>query len=218
MNEIWQGLRGTHPIVEFHDIRTETGATDRYLELVEGPLGDACVRNGGGMMGQFRVDLHENRLIVLRRFGDMIDRRQALGRFHASPTWSRHRAELAGLEREASVLLTRAVAPSSGTRPLRYGEGVTLMISELRFAEQVGNYHLWLRLMLRKAGLDPIAAFATLESVIVVPAVPVVKNRTHHVALLPQGGRVPPMPAALRDMLRFSPEILSLQPAAALVW
>lgn len=218
MNEIWQGLRETHPIVEFHDIRTEPGAADRYLELVEGPVGDSYVRNGGAMLGQFRVDLHENRLIVLRGFPDMIARRQALGRFHASPAWTRHRAELAGLERESNVLLTRAVAPSSGTRPLRYGEGVTLMISELRFSEQVGNYHLWLRLMLRKAGLDPIAAFATLESVNDVPAVPVVKNRTHHIALLPQGGRVPPMPTALRDMLRFSPEILSLQPAAALVW
>ena len=218
MNEIWQGLRGNHPIVEFHDIRTEAGRAERYLELAEGPVGDAFSRNGGAMLGQFRVDLHENRMILLRGFADTIDRRQALGRFHASPAWSRHRAELAGLEREANVLLTRAVAPSSGTRPLRYGEGVTLVISELRFAEQVGNYHLWLRLMLRKAGLDPIAAFATLESVNDVPAVPVVKNRTHHVALLQQGARVPPLPIALRDMLRFSPEILSLQPAAALVW
>ena len=218
MNEIWQGLRGDSPIVELHDIRTERDGADRYLELIEGPLADSYVRNGGAMLGQFRVDLHDGRMIVLRGYADMIDRRQTLGRFHASPAWTRHRAEMSGLVRDHSVLLTRAVAPSSGTRPLRYGQGYTLMISELRMAEQVGNYHLWLRLLLRKAGLDPVAAFATLESVNDVPAVPVVKNRTHHVALLPQGGRVPPLPPALRDMLRFSPEILSLQPAAALVW
>ena len=40
--------------------------------------------------------------------------------------------------------------------------------------EQIGNYHLWLRLLLRKAGMDPVAAFATLEAVNDVPAVPVV--------------------------------------------
>ena len=218
MNELWQGLREQSPIVEFHDIRAESGSADRYLELAEGPLGDSFARSGGAMLGQFRVDLHKDRVIVLRGYPDMISRRQTLGRFHESLAWTRHRAEMASLERSAGVILTRAVAPSSGTRPLRYGEGYTLMISELRFPEQIGNYHLWLRLLLRKSGLDPAAAFATLESVNDVPAVPVVKNRTHHIALLQQGARVPQLPRELRDMLRYPPEILCLQPAAALVW
>jgi len=218
MNELWQGLREQSPIVEVHDIRVERGAAERSLELTEGTLGDSFVRAGGTMLGQFRADLHPDRLIVLRGYPDMISRRQTLGRYHESLAWTRHRAEMASLERSAGVILTRAIAPSSGTRPLRYGEGYTLMMSELRFPEQIGNYHLWLRLMLRKSGLDPVAAFATLESVNDVPAVPVVKNRTHHIALLQQGARVPQLPSELRDMLRYPPEILCLQPAAALVW
>ena len=92
------------------------------------------------------------------------------------------------------------------------------MISELRFPEQIGNYHLWLRLLLRKAGLDPLAAFATLEAVNDVPAVPVVKNWAQHFALLPSDGTPPEWPAELRGMLRYAPEILTLQPAFALVW
>lgn len=127
-------------------------------------------------------------------------------------------AEVATLVRDSSVILSRSLAASSATRPLRAGDGYTALVSELRFAEQIGNYHLWLRLMLRKAELDPLAAFATLESVNDVPAVPVIRNRTHHIAILPQGGGVPPLPAELRDMLRYPPEILGLSPAPALVW
>ena len=67
---------------------------------------------------------------------------------------------------------------------MRPGEPLTALISELRFPEQIGNYHLWLRLLLRKAGIDPLAAFATLEAVNDVPAVPVVRNRSQHIALM----------------------------------
>jgi hypothetical protein len=218
MNQHWQGFSEPAPIVEFHDLRLEAGSAARYLELAEGPLAGEILSNGASPMGSFRVDLHENRVIVLRGFADMIARRQALGRFHASPTWARHREEAIGLTREHEVTLTRAIAPANGTRPLRLGTGYALMVSELRFPEAVGNYHLWLRLLLRKAGLDPVAAFATLEATNDVPVVPVIKNRTHHIALLPQGGRVPKLPPELRDMLRYPPEILSLQPAPALVW
>ena len=116
------------------------------------------------------------------------------------------------------MILTRTLAPSSATRPLRTGESCTAIVSELRFAEQIGAYHVWLRLMLRKAGLDPVAAYATLESVNDVPAVPVVRNRTHHIALVPETGSVPQLPPELRDMLRYPPEILHLAPAPALVW
>ena len=66
--------------------------------------------------------------------------------------------------------------------------------------------------------LDPLAAFATLESVNDVPAVPVVRNKTHHIALVPQSGNVPQLPPELRDMLRYPPEVLSLSPAPSLVW
>lgn len=214
----WLGLSEMLPIVEFHDIRAEKHKSDKYLGLVEGPLAAPFVGAGGALMGQFRVDSHPDRLVLLRGYSNMIQRRKALAAFHASPDWARHRAEATGLVRDSSVLLTRTLAPSSGTRPMRSGESYVAIVSELRVAEQLGNYHLWLRLHLRKAGLDPVAAYATLESVNDVPAVPVVRNRTHHIALIPQTGDVPQLPAELRNMLRYAPEILSLSPAPALVW
>ena len=115
-------------------------------------------------------------------------------------------------------MLTRTIAPAEGVRPNRPGEQLVAMISEVRFPEQIGNYHLWLRLLLRKAGMDPLAAFATLEAVNDVPAVPVVKNRSQHVVLMRSSGPPPELPPELRGMLRFAPEILGLEPALSLVW
>jgi hypothetical protein len=120
--------------------------------------------------------------------------------------------------RDSKVMLTRSIVPGDGVRALRGGEPLMALISEVRFAEQIGNYHLWLRLLLRKAGLDPVAAFATLEAVNDVPAVPVVRNRSQHIALLRGDGRMPELPAELRGMLRFVPEVLTLEPTHALVW
>ena len=50
-----------------------------------------------------------------------------------------------------------------------------------------------------------------------VPAVPVVKNRSQHIALLRSFGGVPELPPELRGMLRYPPEILGLEPALSLV-
>ena len=218
MNHQWLGVSELLQIVEFHDIRAERHKSDRYLGLVEGPLAAPFVGAGGALLGQFRVDTHHDRLFRLRGFPSMAARRETLAAFHAGTQWQRHRAEATGLVRDASVILTRSLVASSGTRPLHAGIGYNAIVSELRFAEQLGNYHLWLRLLLRKAGVDPLAAFATLESVNDVPAVPVIRNRTHHIALLAQHGEVPRLPPELRDVLRYPPEILSLSPAPALVW
>ncbi len=218
MNYQWLGLTELLPIVEFHDIRAENRRANTYLELVEGPLAAPFVGAGGAMLGQFRVGNHPDRVVLLRGFPSMLARRKALQMYLKSGEWQANRAALSALERESAVILTRSLSASSATRPLRSGDGYTAIVSELRFAEQLGNYHLWLRLLLRKAGIDPLAAFATLESVNDVPAVPVVRNKTHHIALVPQGGGAPPLPPELRDMLRFPPEILDLSPAPALVW
>jgi hypothetical protein len=218
MNYQWLGLNELHPIVEFHDIRAEKHKADNYLSLVEGPLAAPFAGAGGALMGQFRVDGHPDRIVLLRGFSSMLQRRRANETYLKSREWQANRATLSGWERDKSVILARTLAPSSGTRPMRTGESYIAIVSELRFAEQLGNYHLWLRLMLRKAGLDPVAAYATLESVNDVPAVPVVRNRTHHIALVPQTGDVPQLPPDLRNMLRHAPEILSLSPAPALVW
>jgi hypothetical protein len=218
MNYQWLGLSETLPIVEFHDVRAENGNGGRYLSLVEGRLAAPFVGAGGAMLGQYRVENHPDRVVLLRGYPSMPARRRANEAYLRSEEWRANRATVSGLLRESSVILTRSLTVSSATRPVRLGEGYTAVVSELRFPEQLGNYHLWQRLLLRKAGLDPVAAYATLESVNDVPAVPVVRNRTHHIALLPQDGGVPAMPPELRDMLRFSPEILRLSPAPTLVW
>lgn len=218
MNYQWRGQIEALPIVEFHDIRAENGRADSYLALIEGPLAAPFAGAGGGLMGQFRVEGHPDRVMLMRGFASVPARRRATEMYLKSSEWRANRAALLEQERHNSVILTRTLSPSSGTRPVRIGESCTAIVSELRFAEQIGAYHLWLRLLLRKAGLDPLAAHATLESVNDVPAVPVVRNRTHHIALVPQTGDVPQLPPELRGMLRYPPEILSLAPAPALVW
>ena len=218
MNFQWMNQNTACPVVEFHDIRTEKFRTDKYLCLVETRFAPALTAAGVTTLGQFRVENHPERLVLLRGFGGMPARKKALTSFHASPDWTVQRAESANLLKDQQVALTRTIAPADGVRPIRRDERLTLVISELRFPEQIGNYHLWLRLMLRKAGLDPLAAFATLEAVNDVPAVPVVKNRSYHIALLRSGGRPPELPPELRAMLRYTPEILELEPAFALVW
>ena len=218
MNFQWFGQNVPCPIVEFHDLKTEKFRSDRYLALVEDRLTAPMLAAGGVPLGQFRVENHPDRVILLRGFQSTESRRRALTAFHGSPGWTRHRAEAANLLRDERVLLTRAVVPADGLRAPRGGEQLVAMVSEVKFPEQVGNYHLWLRLLLRKAGMDPIAAFATLEAVNDVPAVPVVRHRSHHVALMRNGGRVPELPPDLRGMLRYPAEILTLEPAPALVW
>jgi hypothetical protein len=210
MNFQWLSASGPYPIVEFHDVRTERFKSDRYLSLVAG-------QPGGADLGQFTAAGHPDRLIALRGFAGTEARRRALTAFHASTNWTGRRAELADITRSSDVILTRAITPADGTRPMRPGESYQLLVSELRFPEQVGNYHLWLRLLLRKAGLDPVAAFATLESANDVPAIPVIRNRTHHIALMRMGQRPPELPPELRNMLRFPPEALVLEPAWMLV-
>lgn len=217
MNFTWIPAEKDHPIVEFHDVRTEKAQSEHYLDLIDG-LGGALAISGAHDLGQFRVAGHPDRLILLRGFASIPARRQALEAFHVTQDWSHQRANAASLVRNAEVILTRAVTPAAGIRALRGDEPITAIVSELRFAEQIGSYHLWLRLLLRKAGMDPIAAFATLEAVNDVPAVPVVKNRSQHIALIRSTGRVPSLPPELRNMLRYPPEILTLEPALTLVW
>ncbi|MEO6015058.1 MAG: hypothetical protein ABIQ30_15935 [Devosia sp.] len=209
MSMHWQGGNESFPIVEIHDVRTEKFRADRYLGLRA---------FGVPEIGQFRIAGEADRLISLRGFASMEARRKLLTEFHNGPDWAAQRREVADLTRSEEVVLTRAITPASGLRLTLPADGVQMLVSELRFPEQIGNYHLWLRLLLRKAGLDPIAAFATLESTNDVPAVPVVKNRTQHIALLRRGGAVSVLPRELRGMLRYAPEILTLEPALSLVW
>jgi hypothetical protein len=218
MNFQWQSLSEGYPIVEFHDVRTETGGAGPYLQTLDERLAAPLADAGGLAIGQYTVLGHPERLMVIRAFAGIESRRVTLERFHSRREWRAERAGLAELVRDTEVSLTRTIVPAAGLTALRARARQRLMVSELRFSEQVGNYHLWLRLLLRKAGLDPVAAFATLEAVNDVPAVPVLRNRTRHIAMLPPDRPVPDLPAELRCMLRYPPETLTLDPAPALVW
>jgi hypothetical protein len=218
MNYQWLNQASACPIVEFHDVRTERFKSDAYLSLHESRLTAPLVAAGGVDLGQFMVRGHPDRVVQLRGFAGMLARRRALTAFHAGDDWASERRAVTYLVRDSKVMLTRSIVPGDGVRAIRSGEPLVALISEVRFAEQIGNYHLWLRLLLRKAGMDPVAAFATLEAVNDVPAVPVVRNRSHHIALMRAGDRMPELPQELRGMLRFVPEVLTLEPTHALVW
>ena len=218
MNYQWLNQTSACPIVEFHDVRTERFKSDSYLSLVEQRLTAPLVAAGGVDLGQFMVRGHPDRIVQMRGFASMLARRKALTDFHAGEDWAAQRRAVSDLVKDNKVMLTRSIVPGDGIRAIRSGGPLLALVSEVRFAEQIGNYHLWLRLLLRKAGMDPIAAFATLEAVNDVPAVPVVRNRSQHVALMRADGRGPELPPELRAMLRFAPEVLTLEPTHALVW
>jgi hypothetical protein len=193
-------------IMDIDDFRAESG---RCAELT------ALMPLTGPMLGLYNVSGHPERLIGLRGYSGIEERRQALGGVLARRDWPEVRRSQADLARERSVHVVRAISPQSGPRPGAVADSqATLLLSDLRFPEQIGPYHLWLRLFLRKEGLDPIASFATLEIENDIPALPVVRHRTEHIALLPPTEEMPALPAELRNMLRSAPQALRLEPVA----
>jgi hypothetical protein len=145
-------------------------------------------------------------------------RQAALEAFYGGPVWAAHReAADACMADSDDVHLLRAVAPSTGlpaARAMAPAEGrrYLAMLSELRFPEGIGNYHNWLRLFLRKEGMDPLASFATLLATNNFPRLPVHQDRSMHLALMPFSGRLPELPRELRAALRRPPELMVLKP------
>ncbi|MEO6394973.1 MAG: hypothetical protein ABIO40_03600 [Devosia sp.] len=201
MNVQWVGAGAASHIVEFHNIRVERGRAADLLPIVPGH--DTSV--------YFAVAETPDRLMAINGYTDLAYRRRALLAAYADPGWPMLRRQRSDAIADESVHLMRALNPGG----LRLGpapRACLAIISELRFQEQIGNYHLWLRLFLRKAGMDPFASFATLEMENEFPAVPVRRNRSEHIALMRPSGPVPPLPPELRAMLRFQPECLMLEP------
>ena len=116
MNYQWLGQAEALPIVEFHDIRAENDKADSYLALIDGPLAAPFAAAGGGLLGQFRVAGHPDRVMLLRGFASMPARRRATEAYLKSREWRANRAALLEQERHSSVILTRSLAPSSSTR------------------------------------------------------------------------------------------------------
>lgn len=212
------------PIVELRRYQLRPGSFDSFVELFESRFIEHQEAVGARVLGSFAVEGHPDSLVWLRGFTHMQARKRALEAFYTSPTWTFHReAANAAIADNDDVHLLRAIAPEtgipfSGRRPapgeVRPGRPFRLMISELRFAEALGNYHLWLRLFLRKCGADPVASLGTLLAENNYPRLPVWQNRPAHVALLAGEVAVPELPPELRGMLRRPPEILALRPTA----
>lgn len=205
------------PIVELRRYRLHPGRREALIDLFEREFVVPQEAVGARVLGTFREVGKSDSFVWLRGFADMERRKAALEAFYDGPVWAKHRdAANATMIDSDNVHLLRAINPQGGLRLnelLRYpGSGYTLLVSELRFAEMLGNYHLWLRLFLRKEGASPIASFATLPAANNFPRLPVWQNRTVHVALLRNTGPLPALPPDLCASLRTEPEVIRLEP------
>lgn len=212
------------PIVELRRYTFHPGRRDEFIDLFESRFIEAQEAVGARVPGMFRIEGRPNQVVWLRSFVHHAARCAALEGFYGGPLWQFHRdACNATLIDNDDVHLLRAIAPEGGI-PLprrRPGPGedlparpYRLLISELRYPEWLGDYHLWLRLFLRKAGCQPVASLGTLPAENNYPRLPVWQGRPVHVALLAANGDVPPLPQELRNMLRADPEQLGLLPTA----
>ena len=217
--------RTRNPIVELRHYTLHPGRRDELIALFEDRLVEAQEAAGAAVLGTFAVEGDSDSFVWLRGFPDMPTRKSALASFYGGPVWRAHRdAANATMIDSDDVHLLRAIKPADGLplSGLRHppsgaewpAQRYRLLLSELRYPEFIGNYHLWLRLFLRKAGTDPIASFATLPVENNFPALPVWKNRHVHVALMRATGCLPALPAELAGMLRQPPEMLTLCPTA----
>ena len=215
----WLDADTDTPIVELRRYRLHPGTRETLIDLFEREFVVPQEAVGARVLGTFRDADRSDSFVWLRGFADMERRKAALEAFYDGPVWAKHRdAANATIIDSDDVHLLRAINPQGGLKLnelLRYpGSGYSLMISELHFAEMVGNYHLWLRLFLRKAGATPIASFATLPAQNNFPRLPVWQNRTVHVALLRNTPALPALPPDLRTWLRGEPEVIRLDPTA----
>lgn len=224
MNYQWLESSIETPVVELRRYRLHPGRREALIALFEERFIEPQEGAGARILGTFRVDKDPDSFVWLRGFTHFGARPAALGVFYGGPAWRANRdAANATMLDSDDVHLMRAISPEAGLPPElrlpRAGEKLpalrhTLLISELRYPEWIGNYHLWLRLFLRKAGADPLASFATLPAENNYPALPVWQNRHVHVALLRSAAPLPPLPTELMNMLRRAPETLVLSPTA----
>lgn len=212
------------PIVELRRYRLHPGRRDELIDLFEHRFIESQEAVGARVLGTFRVAASPDTFVWLRGFMHMDARRHALEAFYGGPVWRFHRdAANATMIDNDDVHLLRAIAPEGGI-PLKGrrpspGEKLPagtfrLLVSPLRYPEALGNYHLWLRLFLRKEGANVLASLGTLPAENNYPPLPVWQNRPVHVALIVGDGPAPVLPPDLRAMLRSDPEILRLEPTA----
>ncbi len=224
MNYQWLKTDVDTPVVELRRYRLQPGKREALIGLFEERFIEPQEAVGAKVLGTFRMEADSDAFVWLRGFTHMGARRAALEAFYGGSVWQANRdAANATMIDSDDVHLLRAIAPEgglpSGARLPRSGESgggirYTLLLSELRYPEWVGPYHLWLRLFLRKAGAAPVASFATLPAENNFPKLPVWKNRHVHLAVLKSAAPLPELPGELRNMLRREPERLIVSPTA----
>ncbi len=211
------------PVVELRRYRLRPGRRDALVGLFEERFIEPQEAAGARILGTFSVDGDPDGFVWLRGFTHHAARPGALVAFYGGPVWQAGReAADAAMIAGDDVHLLRAISPRGGLperRLPRRGERLpalrhTLVISDLRYPEWLGSYHLWLRLFLRKLGADPVASFATLMAENNYPALPVWRDRPVHVALIRSAAPLPPLPPELGNLLRSAPEIVMLTPTA----
>lgn len=213
----WNAQQSPALLLEWHALAAEPGAGAELATLLRRHLAPAARAAGMLDLGLFTLVGRPDHLLVLRGFADRPTRVAAYGRFLGSGNWQEARASFFSLVRRHEVALTRAIRPETGLPGQPLGPLLALR-SDLRDPDALGHFHLWQRLMLRQAGLDPLAAYATLEAINDVPAVPVTRHATTHFALMrDSAAHWPAMPPELLVSLRFPPEWLRLERVPALV-
>ena len=213
----WLQEEALTPVVELRNYRLAPGRRDRYIARFEEELIAPQEAVGAHVLGSFTLESDPDRFVWLRGFSHLAIRRVALESFYGGTAWRAARGAAETELVDGGVDLLRTITPAEGLvaarrerqpgPPLRH----TLLVSELRYPEWVGTYHLWLRLFLRKAGADPLASFATVPAENNYPAQPVT-NRQVHVALLRSAAPLPALPRELGNMLRMPPQTLVLTP------
>jgi hypothetical protein len=224
MNFQWLKTDVETPIVELRRYRLHPGRREALIDLFEERFIEPQEAVGAKVLGTFRTEADPDAFVWLRGFTHMSARKAALEAFYGGAVWQANRdAANATMIDSDDVHLLRAIAPEGGlpaeARLPRMGERTTairytLLLSELRYPEWVGQYHLWLRLFLRKAGADPLASFATLPADNNFPRLPVWANRHVHLSVLSSAAPIPDLPRELRGMLRGEPERMVVSPTA----
>jgi len=108
------------------------------------PLAEPLALPADGADGERALLQAKAQVVLQARLGPRLRALGYTGLFVVSP---------AGIVAGGQAL---SATSADGLRQTRPGDRLVAMISEVKFAEQVGNYHLWLRLLLRKAGLERI--------------------------------------------------------------
>lgn len=224
MNYQWLETDVDTPIVELRRYRLHPGQREALIKLFEERFIEPQEAVGAKVLGTFRADADPDAFVWLRGFSHMGARKAALEAFYEGATWRANRdAANATMIDSNDVHLLRAIAPegglATGGRLPRIGERsgairYTLLLSEVRYSEWMGQYHLWLRLFLRKAGADPVASFATLPAENNYRRLPVWTNRHVHLSVLKSAAPIPELPTELRNMLRVEPERIVVSPTA----